>query len=88
MPRSPRWLVQQNRIDEALDALRTVREELDAHEELEEIIESHLQAKVAGICSTQIYEDHEGYRNHNIKQQFQGVLEPINKIQDSHIRRM
>lgn len=49
MPKSPRWLVQQDRIDEALDALKTVRDESDAKVELEEIMESHLKAKAAGM---------------------------------------
>ena len=52
MPKSPRWLVQQDRIEEALNALKTVRDESEAEAELEEIIESHEKAKA--ICSKQL----------------------------------
>jgi len=45
MPRSPRWLVQQNRLGEALNALRLVRDENEAQVELEEIIQSNEAAK-------------------------------------------
>eukprot|EP00434_Breviolum_minutum_P025398 symbB.v1.2.022439.t1/scaffold1940.1/size95532/5 len=48
MPKSPRWLVQQDRIEEALNALKTVRDESEAEAELEEIIESHEKAKALG----------------------------------------
>lgn len=48
LPRSPRWLVQMGRREEALQALQTVREEKEAQVELQEIIESHNRALALG----------------------------------------
>lgn len=41
LPRSPRWLIQRDRHEEALRALLQVREEKEAQEEVDQIIESH-----------------------------------------------
>lgn len=51
MPKSPRWLVQQDRIDEAFVALKMVRDEVDAEMELAEIIASHRKEEVPW-CTT------------------------------------
>lgn len=48
LPRSPRWLVQQGRIEEAMQALLTVREEEEAKQELEEIVENNKKAAELG----------------------------------------
>jgi len=49
LPRSPRWLVQKGRQEEAFEALRAVREEeAEARQELQEIIESHEKALALG----------------------------------------
>ncbi|CAE7554604.1 ecdD [Symbiodinium pilosum] len=48
MPRSPRWLVQQDRCDEALEALRLVRDDAEAEAELAEIKLSYAEAKALG----------------------------------------
>lgn len=48
MPKSPRWLVQQDRIDEAFVALKMVRDEVDAEMELAEIIASHRKEEDLG----------------------------------------
>lgn len=41
LPRSPRWLVQRGRRDEALQVLQSLREEMEARLEMEEIVASH-----------------------------------------------
>ena len=51
MPKSPRWLVQQGRIDEAFAALKMVRDEIDAEVELEEIMTCHEKEKVPGLVA-------------------------------------
>jgi len=48
LPRSPRWLVQKGRREEALEALRTVRTEAEAQEELQQIVESCERALALG----------------------------------------
>eukprot|EP00930_Biecheleria_cincta_P024424 TRINITY_DN17483_c0_g1_i1.p1 TRINITY_DN17483_c0_g1~~TRINITY_DN17483_c0_g1_i1.p1 ORF type:complete len:491 (+),score=83.43 TRINITY_DN17483_c0_g1_i1:114-1586(+) len=48
LPRSPRWLVQQGRTEEAMQALLAVREEEEAKQELEEIVENHKKAAELG----------------------------------------
>lgn len=48
LPRSPRWLVQQGRSEEAMQALLTVRDEEEAKQELAEIIENHKKAVELG----------------------------------------
>ena len=50
MPRSPRWLVQQDRCDEALEALRLVRDDAEAEAELAEIKLSYAEAKAGTSC--------------------------------------
>lgn len=48
LPRSPRWLVQQDRSDEALEVMMTIRSEEDAHTEIEEIREDVKKAQAEG----------------------------------------
>lgn len=48
LPRSPRWLVQQDRSDEALEVMMTIRSEDVAHTEIEEIREDVQKARAEG----------------------------------------
>jgi sugar porter (SP) family MFS transporter len=48
LPRSPRWLVQKNRRDDALRVLYKIRSEAEAYQELEEISEEIEKAKKEG----------------------------------------
>lgn len=48
LPRSPRWLMQKNRRDDALKVLYKIRAEAEAHQETEEICEEIEKAKSEG----------------------------------------
>lgn len=48
LPRSPRWLVQRGRVEEALEVLESLREEAEARAELKEITMSYEEARAQG----------------------------------------
>mmetsp|Transcript_101669 Transcript_101669/g.183422 ORF Transcript_101669/g.183422 Transcript_101669/m.183422 type:complete len:495 (-) Transcript_101669:279-1763(-) len=60
LPRSPRWLVQHNRGDDALRVLKSLREEGEAESEFQDIVEEQRRAKASmksswsALCSGRV----------------------------------